>query len=113
MNVLLKFIYFSFSVRLVDKKLYNTGEEITLQLMKREHGTTIATPVSELTSRTRNLLTIGESSFTTAYSKLLLANEKDVNLQIFIILKVSVTHIHSYIHSIFPLYFLMIFRYEK
>lgn len=106
MEVLLKCIYFSFSVHLVDKKLYNTGEEITLQLMKREHGTTIATPVSEHTSRTRNLLTVDESNFTTAYSKLLLANEKDVSLQIFIILKVPLTHIHTYTHSIFPLYFL-------
>lgn len=67
------------SVELLDQIQYSIGNEITFQLVKREHGSTITVPVSEGTSRTSNtLLYVSENQHTTVYSKLLLANFENV-----------------------------------
>lgn len=58
---------------------YNIGSKITFQLMKRERGSNVTIPVSEVTSRTSNaLLRVSENQHTTVYSKLLLANYENV-----------------------------------
>lgn len=67
------------SVKLLNQIQYNTGNEITFQLVKRERGSTITMPVSEGTSRSSNtLLYVTENQRTTVYSKLLLADHKNI-----------------------------------
>ncbi|BES97580.1 RING finger protein [Nesidiocoris tenuis] len=67
------------SVEAVDKTIFNIGQEITLQLMKREKGTFVAAPVHQHVARqSKNILDYGENEITTVYSKLLLAQKKDI-----------------------------------
>ena len=59
---------------------YNVGQNITLQLMKREKGTLTAMPVEQYDSRiSKPLLHISEKKLDTVYSKLLLASYEDVS----------------------------------
>lgn len=68
-----------FSVKLLDQVQYHTGSEITFQLVKREKGSTLTVPISEVTKRTPNtLLSVSENNYTTVYSKLLLADYENV-----------------------------------
>jgi hypothetical protein len=64
---------------------YSVGQNITLQLMKREKGTLIATPVGQYDSRlSMPLLHISEQNLDTVYSKLLLAQYEDVGSSVFL-----------------------------
>ncbi|KAF6203753.1 hypothetical protein GE061_002088 [Apolygus lucorum] len=67
------------SVETVDRTSYTIGQEITLQLMKKEKGSLIAAPVNQYNARmTTTLLDYGEKHIDTMFSKLLLAQKTDI-----------------------------------
>ncbi|KAK9512195.1 hypothetical protein O3M35_000665 [Rhynocoris fuscipes] len=69
------------SVECIEKTQFSVGQEITLQLMKREKGTLIVTPAHQFQSRSNRgpILNISETEIDTVYSKLLLAQQSDID----------------------------------
>ncbi|XP_073982960.1 E3 ubiquitin-protein ligase RNF10 isoform X2 [Rhodnius prolixus] len=69
------------SVECVEKIQYSVGQEITLQLMKREKGSLIVTPAHQCGSRSTRgpILNMSETELDTVYSKLLLAQQSDID----------------------------------
>lgn len=69
------------SVMVLNRVAYTVGQKITFQLMKRERGSLIASPVSQFDLRqsyTSPLLSVSEKLLDTAYSKLLVANNSEI-----------------------------------
>lgn len=67
------------SVDTVDRTVFSMGQEITLQLMKREKGSLTAAPVDQFEARmSKNILEFKEKEIDTVYSKLLLAQKDDI-----------------------------------
>uniref|UniRef100_A0A161MGB7 E3 ubiquitin-protein ligase RNF10 n=1 Tax=Triatoma infestans TaxID=30076 RepID=A0A161MGB7_TRIIF len=69
------------SVECVEKSQFSVGQEITLQLMKREKGSLIVTPAHQSESRSTRgpILNMLETELDTVYSKLLLAHQTDID----------------------------------
>uniref|UniRef100_A0A069DX34 E3 ubiquitin-protein ligase RNF10 n=1 Tax=Panstrongylus megistus TaxID=65343 RepID=A0A069DX34_9HEMI len=69
------------SVECIEKSQFSVGQEITLQLMKREKGSLIVTPAHQSESRLIRgpILNMSETELDTVYSKLLLAHQSEIN----------------------------------
>lgn len=73
-----------FSVEIIIKEECSVGQPITLQLMKRARNSLQAYPISELRKHTNkpsdNIpLSVDESNFSTAYSRLLIGDKNQVS----------------------------------
>lgn len=72
-------IYISFSVVEITRNTYNLGDTINLRLMRREKTSLFATPVESMIHPPTTFLSVSESAANQIYSKLLIANIKDVS----------------------------------
>ncbi|CAK9796034.1 RING finger protein 10 [Anthophora quadrimaculata] len=66
------------SVTEVTQNTLNLGDTITLRLMRREKGSLLAVPVGSINQNPTNFFPVSESVSSQVYSKLLIANTKDV-----------------------------------
>ncbi|XP_043787234.1 RING finger protein 10 isoform X2 [Apis laboriosa] len=66
------------SVNEVTQSTLNLGDTITLRLMRREKGSLLAVPVGSIIQNPTNFFPVSESISNQVYSKLLIANTKDV-----------------------------------
>lgn len=67
------------SVEVVPHAAHSVGETITFQLMKRERGSLICSPVAQFSNRcSQMLLSVEEQTLDTAFSKLLTADNEQV-----------------------------------
>lgn len=73
------FFFFHFSVNEVTQSTLNLGDTITLRLMRREKGSLLAVPVGSTIQNPTNFFPVSESISNQVYSKLLIANTKDVS----------------------------------
>lgn len=64
----------------ITRSTFNLGETITLCLMRREKNSLFATPVKSTIQPPTTFLSVSENADNKIYSKLLIANVKDVSL---------------------------------
>lgn len=71
---------FFFSVVEITRNSFNLGETINLRLMRREKSSLFATPVKFAIEPPTTFLSVSQNAGNQIYSKLLIANAKDVSL---------------------------------
>lgn len=70
----------SFSVIEITRSTFSLGETVNLYLMRREKNSLFATPVKSAIQPPTTFLSVSENAGNHIYSKLLIANVKDVSL---------------------------------
>lgn len=71
----------SFSVTEITQNAFNLGETISLCLMRREKNSLFAIPVKSTMQSPTTFLSVSENADSQIYSKLLIADVKDVSSQ--------------------------------
>jgi len=67
------------SVIEITRSSFNLGETVNLRLMRREKNSLFATPVKSAIQPPTTFLSVSENAGNQIYSKLLIANVKDVS----------------------------------
>lgn len=73
------YIYIYLSVVEITRNTYNLGDTINLRLMRREKTSLFATPMEPMIHPPTTFLSVSKSAANQIYSKLLIANVKDVS----------------------------------
>lgn len=79
----------AFSVVEITRSTFNLGETVTLYLMRREKNSLFATSVKSAIQPPTTFLSVSKNTDTQIYSKLLIANVKDVSFKKFIVLCIN------------------------
>jgi len=72
-------VYTCLSVVEITRSSFNLGETVNLRLMRREKNSLFAMPVKSVIQPPTTFLSVSENAGNQIYSKLLIANVKDVS----------------------------------